>query len=121
MAKTITAHIGQTVTREDVAAVKTELEGKTLAATSRVFDVAVPASGWVEGTDSWNGIAASFYNTVSVPGMTEDTDPAVIQFLSGDYSACCTWRYLNTHDGSVIFWSDRKPTADFSVRIIEVK
>lgn len=90
------------------------------AAKSVSYTISVPASGWT-------GTAAPYTNAVAVAGVTAGTTLSDITLApasvgnSAAETAAQTWSYLDTGAGTVTFYSDAKPTADFTIIVREVK
>ena len=91
------------------------------AAISNSWILPVAASAWVSDSDTWAGMTASYKAEITAEGITEATMIDVVNFVSGDLTAASQWLYLRTGDGVVTLWSDAQPTADFTLRIMEVK
>lgn len=97
-----------------------QVDALVSAAKSVSYTIAVPASGWT-------GTAAPYANTVTVAGVTADTTLSAITLApafvgnSDAEAAAQTWSYLDTGAGTVTFYSDTKPTADFTIIAREVK
>jgi hypothetical protein len=100
-------------------------------AASKRYTIAVPADGWMTDVastvDEVDGDSTTYYNTVTVEGITADTQLDCIR-LAAEYMdnddavvAYRTWAELDTQDGAVIFYSKAKPTADFAITALEVR
>lgn len=106
---------------------KSDVDAKIDAATSRVYTVTVPASGWQPSTATWPeaGLTAKWENTVSVPGMTPDVTlaPGNIAFAGGSLADAQRWRWINTDTDTITVYSDRDtaPAADYTWTITEVR
>lgn len=124
--------LSQYYTRTEVDDLLTGLEEKMTedlsAATSKLYTVTVPASGWtapVAPAPTWQGKTAKWVNTVSVPGMTETANipQGCVSFASGSYTAAEQWTWLEQGTDTVTFYADgaAAPPADFTLRLTEVR
>ena len=89
-------------------------------ATSKFYTITVPASGWVDGTLTFQGISCTKYNTVTVAGMTADTLLSLGRYVSGSLDACRSYICQDTGAGTVTFWAT-DALAEFTVELVEVK
>lgn len=105
--------------------VTASLDTKVSAATSRSWDVSVPASGWHASTATWPeaGLTAKWETTIAVPGMVAQMNSAMTTHTGGTVAAYGQWRWLDTAADAVTLYSDNTsvPTAAFTMRITEVR
>lgn len=124
--------LSQYYTRTEVDDLLTGLEEKMTedlsAATSKLYTVTVPASGWTapgSPAPTWQGKTAKWVNTVSVPGMTDTANipQGCVSFASGSYTAAGQWTWLEQGTDTVTFYADgaAAPAADFILRLTEVR
>ena len=95
------------------------------AAKSNTWSITVPATSWTAGTYSATFGGVSFTctqkATITAAGMTASTALGLPEFVSGNLTAAQTWAVAVPGAGTVTLWSETKPTAEFTVRFVEVK
>lgn len=87
---------------------------------SNTYTITVPASGWKDGTLTFQGTACTRKNVVSVAGVTADTKLRLGRYVSGDLNACRSYLCQDTGAGTVTFWATAA-LAEFTVELTEVK
>lgn len=100
---------------------KEDLDTAVAAATSRTWQLTVPASSWVAADDTYAGIAAKWSATVTVKDMTADTKISLVSYVSGNRPSCETMTHMDTGAGKITLYAINKPAADFTAAFTEVR
>lgn len=110
---------GQNVNLSDYYT-KEQTDAMVDAAKTKTYTITVPAAGWTD--------TAPYTNTVSVPGVTEQTVLSDVTLAPADVGnanavkANQQWDFLDTQSGNVVFTaSAEKPAADFTILAREVR
>lgn len=85
------------------------------------YTVAVPTTGWEDGSLTWGGATYTRQCTVTAADATASPTLVSMSYEGGDYDAYCQVGLIDTQAGSVVLWATDDPTAACQIRVAEVR